>query len=151
MGRLNVRFPPIADIQRRCQAPVMGSDEQIVREALERLGSLLRSRDLAFADEFDSTCFLLIGSKPGEVASTRAELRALLAGIYGRPVRVGWEWEKVIARATGELALAFAEGHVVLSGTDVTERKPYRMSGVLRSSNERWLWQLFHGAEPAQP
>lgn len=147
----SVRFPPIVDIQPRCQARFVGADELIVREALERLGSLIRSRDLAFADEFDPTSFLLVGSEAGEVASSRTEMEGLLARIYVLPVRVSWEWEEVIAKVSGDVALVFAEGHLFMSGRDGISRKPYRMSGVLQRSNDRWLWRLFHGAEPAQP
>jgi hypothetical protein len=129
----------------------VGADELVVRETLDRLGRLIRSRDLAFADEFDPTSFLLVGSDAGEVASTRTEMEGLLASVYALPVRVSWQWEKVITKVAGDVALVFAEGHLVMSGSDETTRKPYRMSGVLQRSNDRWLWRLFHGAEPAQP
>jgi hypothetical protein len=129
----------------------VGADELIVREALERLGRLIHSRDPAFADEFDPTTFLLVGSEAGEVASTRSDLENLLASIYALPVRVSWQWEKVIAKMSGDVALVFAEGQLVMTGSERIEKKPYRMSGFLQRSNDRWLWRLFHGAEPAQP
>ena len=71
---------------------------------MQRLSNLLTARDFAFVDEFHPSSALLIGSEVGEVASTRAEMRSLLASVYALPVRVGWEWEELIADAIGDLA-----------------------------------------------
>ena len=124
--------------------------ERIARDALERLSSLLSARDLAFLGEFEPTSSILAGSDTGEVASTAGEMRALIASIYELPVRISWEWEKVIAKATGDLAIVFAEGQLVMSADEGVEHKPYRMSGVLQRTDGRWLWRLFHGSEPAR-
>ena len=128
----------------------MDAAELLTREALQRLNDLLGSRDFAFVDEFDPSSALLIGSEDGEVASTRAEMRMLLASVYALPVRVGWEWEEVIADTSGDVAWVYAEGRVAMTGDSGVEHKPYRMSGVLLRRNERWLWRLFHGSEPVR-
>ena len=128
----------------------MDAAELLAREALQRLNDLLRARDLAFVDEFDPSSALLIGSEDGEVASTRTEMRSLLANVYAQPVRVGWEWEEVIANSSGDVAWVYAEGRLAMTGDPGVEHKPYRMSGVLQRSNELWLWRLFHGSEPVQ-
>lgn len=127
----------------------MNADELIVRK-LQRLSDLIRARDLAFLDEFDPSSALLIGSEDGEVASTRAEMKCLLASVYELPVRVGWEWDEVVASASGDVAWVYAEGRLAMSGDTGVEHKPYRMSGVLQRSEDRWLWRLFHGSEPAR-
>ncbi|MDQ4086754.1 MAG: nuclear transport factor 2 family protein [Pseudomonadota bacterium] len=129
----------------------MAGDEILVRDAVDRLGTLIRSRDPAFADEFDREFFLLVESDAGEVASTRSELESLLSGIYALPVQVTWRWNQVMTKLAGNVALVFAEGDLMLSGSDGIERRPYRMSGMLQRSHGRWLWRLFHGSEPAQP
>ena len=128
----------------------MDAAELLAREALQRLSDLLGARDFAFVDEFDPSSALLIGSEEGEVASTRAEIRSLLASVYALPARVGWEWEEVIAEASGDVAWVYAEGRVAMAAKAGVEHKPYRMSGVLQRSNDRWLWRLFHGSEPVQ-
>ena len=72
----------------------MAADEILVRNALDRLGTLIHSRDPAFADEFDRDLFLLVGSEAGEAISTRSELESLLSGIYALPVQVSWHWAR---------------------------------------------------------
>ena len=128
----------------------MDSAELLAREALGRLNDLLGARDFAFLEEFDPSSALLIGSEDGEVATTRAEMRSLLTSVYELPVRVGWEWEEVVANASGDVAWVYAEGRLVMAGDGAAQHKPYRMSGVLQRVNERWLWRLFHGSEPVQ-
>jgi ketosteroid isomerase-like protein len=128
----------------------MDAAELLAREALQRLNDLLGARDLAFADEFDPSSALLIGSEDGEVASGRAEMTRLLTSVYALPVRIGWEWDEVAADASGDVAWVYAEGRLAMAGDSGVERKPYRMSGVLQRSNDRWLWRLFHGSEPVQ-
>ena len=128
----------------------MDAAELLAREALQRLNDLLGSRDFAFVDEFDRSSALLIGSEDGEVASTRAEMRSLLATVYALPVRVGWEWEQVIANMSGNVVWVYAEGRVAMTGDSGVEHKPYRVSGVLQRTDGRWLWRLFHGSEPVR-
>lgn len=123
---------------------------ELAHEALQRLTDLLRARDYAFADEFDPSSALLIGSEAGEVASTRAEMMSLLTRIYQLPVRIGWQWNDVIADASGEVAWVYAEGRLTMTKDSGVEHKPYRMSGVLQRSNGCWRWRLFHGSEPAR-
>ena len=127
----------------------MDTAELLAREALERLNDRLAAHDFAFLDEFDPSA-LLIASEEGEIASTRAEMRSLLTSVYELPVRVGWEWEEVIANASGDVAWVYAEGRLVMTGDAAVQHKRYRMSGVLQRVNERWLWRLFHGSEPVQ-
>jgi hypothetical protein len=37
---------------------------------------------------------------------------------------------------------------VVLSSEKEQRRTPYRISGVLELQGGRWLWRIYHGAEP---
>ncbi len=128
----------------------MDCAELIARGALQRLNDLVGARDFAFVDEFDPSSAVLIGSEAGEVASTRAEMTSLLAGLYALPVRVGWEWDEITAHASSDVAWVYAEGRLAIAGDSGIEHKPYRMSGVLQRSKERWLWRLFHGSEPVR-
>ena len=123
--------------------------ELMAREALRRLNDLLGARDPAFADEFDPSSALLIGSEDGEVASSRDQIISLLTRVYALPVRIGWEWDEVIADESGDVAWVYAEGRLAMTGDSGVERRPYRMTGVLKRSSDRWLWRLFHGSEPA--
>ena len=147
---MNVRFRAVADVPIQCETVHVDAAKLVAREALERLSDLLAARDFAFVDEFDPSSALLIGSEEGEVTSTTAEMRSLLASVYALPVRIGWEWEEVVADASGDVAWVYAEGRLAMAGDAGVEHKPYRMSGVLHWSNDRWLWRIFHGSEPVR-
>jgi ketosteroid isomerase-like protein len=116
--------------------------------SLKRLAALVFQRDPAVLDEFCDDA-LLVGSERGEMAVGRAELQPFLRQVFDRPTRISWEWDDIRASAAGELCWLFAEGTVVITGLDGEMRAPYRLSGVLRCVAGRWLWQQFHGAEPA--
>lgn len=139
---------PIAGLPIRCDTIEMNAAELLAREALQRLNDLLAARDFAFVDEFAPSSALLIGSEEGEVASTRAEMMRLLTNVFTLPVRVRWEWDEIIADASGDVAWVYAQGRVAMAGDTGVERKPYRMTGVLRRSRKRWHWCVFHGSEP---
>lgn len=145
-----VGFDPLRTFRSNAKPLHMHAPELFAREALERLSDLLAARDFAFVDEFDPSSALLIGSEEGEVASTTAEMRSLLASVYALPVQIGWEWEEVVADASGDVAWVYAEGRLAMAGDVGVEHKPYRMSGVLQRTNGRWLWRLFHGSEPVR-
>lgn len=114
------------------------------------MSDLLAARDFAFVDEFDPASALLIGSEVGEVAASRDEITNLLASVYALPVRVGWEWDEVVADGIGDVIWIYAEGRLAMAADSDVERKPYRMTGILQRSNDRWLWRIFHGSEPVQ-
>jgi hypothetical protein len=128
--------------------------EFAVRELLTELDESVRSRDLArtldlFAPE---TEVLLLGSEAGESATGWDELVGFLTHLYSRPIRFGWAWDRVEARARGEAVWFMAEGDVV-EATDAGDRRtPYRFTGVaIRVDDLRLKLALIHGSEPVSP
>jgi ketosteroid isomerase-like protein len=96
-----------------------------------------------FAPDADAT---LIGSSVGEVARGPIELRQFLEEILAGPRTLSWEWDDVNVSASGEVAWLNTEGRLVVDGVP---QQAYRITGVLERRLGRWLWVLFHGAEPA--
>ena len=133
------------------EATEAGRDgEAAVLAGLDRLGSLLSAKDIAFVDEFAASADVrLIGSEAGEIAEGRVAIEALVRKLYALPVSLGWEWARRSASVAGTVAWVFAEGDVVIGRTGTVERVPYRMTGVLELDGGRWRWRQFHGSEPA--
>ena len=124
-------------------------DPQILAKAmLDKLGILVSQRDPRVLSEFTEDA-LLVGSEKGEVAVGRAQLNAFFQRIFERPTSFSWDWDDIRAHASGDLCWLFAQGVVVISNEEGQKRAPYRLSAVLRSEQGRWMWQLFHGSEPA--
>jgi ketosteroid isomerase-like protein len=124
-------------------------DKAGVRNALLRLGQLMFARDPDMANEFTPDA-LLVGSEPGEIARGSQEINALFAGIHVRPYRQTWRWDLIDCTAEGDVGWLFAEGYVVVDDGIEERRVPYRLSGVLQLSGDRWRWRLFHGSEPSE-
>jgi len=128
----------LADCDARAQA----------KTSLDQLATLVFQRDPVVVFEFTDDA-LLVGSERDEIATGRAQLQAFFERIFERPMRISWEWDDIRASASGEHCWFFAEGVVVITTDDGQSRAPYRLSGVLQRSHDRWLWQQFHGSEPA--
>lgn len=125
------------------------SDARAQAEAsLEQLATLVFQRDPAVLSEFTDDA-LLVGSEQGEIAAGRVQLKSFFQQIFERPTRFSWEWDRIRASATGELCWFFADGVVVTTNSEGQTRAPYRLSAVLRRVQGRWMWQQFHGSEPA--
>jgi ketosteroid isomerase-like protein len=123
-------------------------DEPIgLRQALQRLGMLVKGRDIAVVEEF-APDGMLIGSEPGEIARGHHELTAFFTALFAKPVSVIWDWETLDLHASGANAWVFAEGAAVLDNSTGSRRLPYRLSGVLEAVGPGWKWRLFHGSEP---
>jgi uncharacterized protein (TIGR02246 family) len=94
------------------------------------------------------------GSDDGEEAVGRDELRAMFTDICARPDTISWTWEVRTAGHLGDVVWFVAAGTGVLTTPDgraVTAADPYRLSGVLRRTQGRWLFALFNGSEPQVP
>ena len=128
----------------------MDADDQAILARLDRLGALLFARDPAIVDELWSDLgFRLIGSEPGEIADTREALAQLMSGLFSRPARLTWSWTDRKVTRQGEIAWLFAEGHVVATAPDRTDRLPYRLVCIFQKIAGTWRWRLFSGSEPA--
>jgi hypothetical protein len=95
-----------------------------------------------FAPDADAT---LIGSDAGEIAVGPMSLRPFLEDLFDSPDTYSWEWDDVNVSCCGEVAWLWTDGALVVNGRS---ERPYRITGVLERRQGRWLWTLFHGAEP---
>jgi uncharacterized protein (TIGR02246 family) len=128
-------------------AAPQGSDEAMMRQALDRLNEGLTSHDPGLANAFAADG-LMVGSEPGERAQGRAQIAALLETVYAQPFKASFEWKTVSGGISGDLAWLFAEGDMVLEGGGLAQRRPYRLTGILVKAGGGWTWRLFHGSEP---
>jgi hypothetical protein len=130
----------------------MQADEEVkfqILEALERFNQLVSTKNLQVVEEFaPDDQALLIGSEQGEIASGRQEIEAFFLRVFARQTTFSWEWDHIDMWHAGNLAWLFADGQVVLSSEKEQRRTPYRISGVLELQGGRWLWRIYHGAEP---
>ena len=97
----------------------------------------------AFSGDPDCT---LIGSEAGEEALGPAALRSFFVAMFARPSTFSVAWRSRRASINGDTAWFWAEAEAQMSTRD--GRGAYRITGVLVRRDGRWLWQLYHGAEP---
>jgi len=94
------------------------------------------------------------GSEPGEVAVGRGALRSLLAELFARDERYSWRTTDVRATAGDDVVYLVAEAELCVhpwsagAVAEVTERVPYRITGVLEREPDGWRWRLCQGSEP---
>jgi ketosteroid isomerase-like protein len=119
----------------------------LVKEFVERFSDLVSHKDLAIVDEFSPNA-ILVGSEPGEIARGRIEIESFFKAFFAQPVRVRWRWHTMNVEAARDVVWFFVEGIAFAQGRGIKQQVPYRVAGVLRRRNQRWLWQQFHGAEP---
>jgi uncharacterized protein (TIGR02246 family) len=94
------------------------------------------------------------GSDRGEEAVGRDELRAFFTALCARPDTISWTWQIRTAGHLGDVVWFVASGTFVVTAPDgrsVTAADPYRLSGVLRRTQGRWLFAVFNGSEPQRP
>jgi len=122
--------------------------------AARRLADAFRARDLhaamdCFAQDGDIT---YVGSEPGEQATGRAAVAALLTELFARPEAYSWNIHDADIYARGGLAYLSCEATGYAStDTGVEESFPYRLSGLLEHTESGWLWRACHGCEPSSP
>jgi len=121
--------------------------------ALSGFVSALATRDCdrilgLFADNAS-----LFGSEDTEFAIGKTALETFVSALCEQPVTYRWEWRVTAAGRDGDVVWFVAPGAAVLTGDDgsVTRIEPYRLSGVLRSTEQGWLFELFNGSEPTVP
>jgi hypothetical protein len=128
----------------------MTADDSAILARLDRLGELLFARDPAIVDElWCDLGFRLVGSEPGEIADTREGLARLMSSLFSRKERLSWSWDDRTVTHQGEIAWVFAEGHVVVTAPERTDRLPYRLVCIFQRVAGDWRWRLFSGSQPA--
>jgi ketosteroid isomerase-like protein len=95
----------------------------------------------------------LFGSEDSEFAIGKPALAAFVGAICAQPVTYRWEWRVTAAGSDGDVVWFVAPGAAIVTGDDgtVTRVEPYRLSGVLRSTDAGWRFELFNGSEPTVP
>ena len=116
-----------------------------------RLNALLAAHDLAVIREFAAAPdVLLLGSEADELAIGPQQVTMFFQRILSEPETASWEWKQTRISAHGSIAWLFAQGDIILSTAEGSQRFPYRMTGVLECRDGDWLWRQFHGSEPAR-
>lgn len=131
-------------------APPQRAAERGVRRTLIRLNELLLRRDPAIVEEFTrDDDALLVGAQAPDRARGRAELAAFFGREFERPEALSFSWREVEVAVRGDVAWLHAEGELIRHGDEGDRREPYRLTGVLEQHGGKWLWRLFHGAQPS--
>ena len=128
----------------------MRPDDEVLA-TLHRFGSLLAAHDAAIIHEFAPEAdALFVGSEADEVSAGPDQIAQFLQALLAQPVTITFEWREIRAAVEGEQAWLFATGDFVVRSEDGERRGPYRLTGVLKRRDAKWLWIHFHGSEPAQ-
>ena len=129
----------------------MSDAAAIADEALHGLVAALATHDPDEVLEVFTREGAVFGSDSGEEAVGRDQLRAFFTGICNLADTISWTWEVQMAGTLGDVVWFVAPGTCIYirpDGSSVTAADPYRISGVLRRTQGRWLFALFSGAEP---
>jgi ketosteroid isomerase-like protein len=125
---------------------------QIADEALTAFVDALRRRDLTAAGNCFAADAALYGSEAGEFVRGAEALREFFEGLFAQPVTFGWQWSAPVADGRSGVVWFVADATLDLRGPNAPGPLPYRLSGVLTSSDDgRWVFALFNGAEPVSP
>ncbi|MFA5123368.1 nuclear transport factor 2 family protein [Zavarzinia sp.] len=128
------------------------TDQEAVFALMDRLGTLIFTRDMAVIDELWSGAgFRLLGSELPEDARSREELAVFFAHLFAAPARYRWEWGERTVEHLGDLLWVCAKGDLIVSLPEQVRRKPYRAVCIFERRGGRWLWRLFSGSEPVVP
>jgi hypothetical protein len=117
---------------------------------LDRMNTFMLARDPSVVEEFaPGADILLLASEANELAIGRVEIEAFFERLMSHPVTYSWDWREKKVSSVGDISWIFAQGDIVLRGTDGEMRMPYRMTAVLERQSGKWLIHQFHGSEPA--
>lgn len=126
-----------------------GSPEEIVEEAVARLNTVMRSRDLEGVLELFSADGIFFGSEAGEQAEGDG-LHAFFTEFFAQSFVVSWTLEPPICRRAGDIVFFIAPGTVELTEEGSSQLFDYRLSGVLEVLDSgRVIFRLLDGSEPA--
>jgi len=92
----------------------------------------------------------LFGSNDTEFAIGADELKRFFEGLCAQPVTFSWQWQVSAAGQDGDVVWFVAPGAAEMTGDDGTVSRidPFRLSGVLRHTEQGWRFELFNGSEP---
>ncbi|MDT7572915.1 MAG: hypothetical protein QOE05_3089 [Actinomycetota bacterium] len=123
----------------------------IADDALHALVAALATHDPEQVLELFIRDGAVFGSDADEEAIGRDELRAFFTAICAGSDTISWTWEVKTAGTLGDVVWFVAPGTCVFTradGSSITAADPYRISGVLRRTQGRWLFAVFNGSEP---
>ena len=116
-----------------------------VRELLENWTKAVEAKDLegALALWTDDQR-ILSGSSEGELA-VDGTMPVFLWAVFSTDHVVGWSWEELVVRGSGDVAWFYADAVLHVEGM---KDRPYRASGVVRRVDGEWRLAMWCGAEP---
>ena len=122
----------------------------VADEGLRALVDALATRDVDTVLALFTDRASVFGSEDAEVAIGPVAMRHFFDDVCGQPATYAWRWEVTAAGRDGDVVWFVAPGSATIRGDDGTlmDVDPYRLSGVLRQSDGRWLFELFNGSEP---
>jgi uncharacterized protein (TIGR02246 family) len=123
----------------------------VADDALHGLVSALATHDPEQVLELFTREGAVFGSDAGEEAVGRDQLRVFFTDLCARAHTISWTWDLQTAGQLGDVVWFVAPGTCVFTAPDgqaTTAADPYRVSGVLRRTQGRWLFALFNGSEP---
>jgi ketosteroid isomerase-like protein len=124
--------------------------EEEVLAALRQLVEAIRDKDVestlgSFAEEEDVR---FIGAEAGVFGRGREQLRTCFEELLAGPIGYGFRWDECDVSVSGDVAWLFAGGRLQTSSVAGHHEHPYRLTGVLRRVESKWLWMQIHVAEP---
>jgi ketosteroid isomerase-like protein len=125
----------------------------VADDALEGLVAALAERDRERVLALFSDNASVFGSEDTEFAIGRTAVDTFFTALCSQPRTYRWEWQVTAAGRDADVVWFVAPGAEIVTDDDgsVTRVEPYRLSGVLRSTPEGWLYELFNGSEPTAP
>ena len=126
----------------------------IADEAMNNLVAALATHDPEQVLDVFTRNGAVFGSDAGEEAVGRDQLLAFFTAICARSDTISWTWDLRTAEHLGDVVWFAASGTCVFTradGSSLVAADPYRISGVLRRTQGRWLFALFNGSEPQIP
>jgi ketosteroid isomerase-like protein len=115
--------------------------------ALERFESCIAARDMAVTALFTADG-RLAGSEVSDLAIGHEAIADHFKTYFTLPFTIHWAWRSRDVSLLGNVAWLFADGDVILRGSDGEQRSPYRLTCIFARHGDRWLIVHFHGARP---
>jgi uncharacterized protein (TIGR02246 family) len=119
--------------------------------AFNALEAALEQQDIEAALACCTEDVVFIGSGEGEEAVGRAAIKEMVRTLGSETADTSFRivWDDVEIELFGAVALLRAFGSATFTSPRRTAAMRYRLTGVLTRVEERWLWHVHHGSEPA--
>jgi ketosteroid isomerase-like protein len=92
----------------------------------------------------DDPTIVMWGSDLAERAEGIDAIRAFGDAITQTPTQLGFRWDDVRIHEDERVAWINAAGAIAIDGV----RQPYRVTAVLRRTDDGWRWHTFNGSIP---